>query len=222
MPEKTLVIAPHPDDELLGCAGILLRRKRENAEIGWMIVTDMSSDHGWPDERIRERRAEIATITTEVGFGAVFNLGIPTTKVCGVPQSELIERIGAVFRAFLPTEVLVPHRADVHGDHRCVFDAVIACTKWFRFPSICRVLAYETISETEFGLGGFGVFQPNYFVDITEFIEKKVKLISTYRSEIGTPPFPRSVENIRALATFRGATSGFMAAEAFQLLLERH
>ena len=110
----------------------------------------------------------------------------------------------------------------MHTDHRIVFDAVIACTKWFRYPSVKRVLAYETLSETDFSLNTNGRFYPNYFINISGYLEKKIELMSIYISEIAKFPFPRSYEAIRALATLRGAASGYIAAEAFQLLKERN
>ena len=117
--------------------------------------------------------------------------------------------------------IFVPHPADVHSDHRVVFDAVSACTKWFRYPSVKRVLAYETLSETDFGLGTNQPFRPNVFVDVEHFFIKKLQAMDIYASEVGEFPFPRSHEAIRALATLRGAASGFKAAEAFELLRER-
>jgi LmbE family N-acetylglucosaminyl deacetylase len=103
-----------------------------------------------------------------------------------------------------------------------VFNAVAAGTKWFRHPSVRRVLAYETLSETDFGLNASPGFKPNVFVDITHFIDKKIEAANVYASELGKFPFPRSPEAIRALASVRGATSGFQAAEAFELLRERY
>jgi LmbE family N-acetylglucosaminyl deacetylase len=221
MPNGTLVIAPHPDDEILGCGGTLLRRKAEGAELAWLIVTGMSEEAGWPAERVKQRDREIATVAGMVGFSRVENLRLPTTQLDRAPMGDLVERFATVFRSFQPGEVLLPHRSDVHSDHRVVFDAASACCKWFRHPSVRRVLAYETISETEFGLDPAGAFHPNCFVDISDFLARKLEVMAVYQSEVGAFPFPRSVEAMRALATLRGATAGFMAAEAFQLLRER-
>jgi LmbE family N-acetylglucosaminyl deacetylase len=103
-----------------------------------------------------------------------------------------------------------------------VFDAVASCTKWFRYPSINRILAYETLSETDFGLSTEQAFRPNVFVDIESFLDRKLQAMEVYKSEMGEFPFPRSREAIRALAAVRGAASGFKAAEAFELLRERY
>jgi LmbE family N-acetylglucosaminyl deacetylase len=218
---KSLVISPHPDDEILGCGGTLLRRKAEGVELGWLLVTGISEQSGWPTDQVRQRDSEIAKVGAEVGFAKVFNLRLPTMQLDTLPMSELVAQFSSVFKEFQPDEVFLPHRADAHSDHRVVFDAATACTKWFRYASVRRVLAYETISETEFGLNAGCTFQPNCFVDIGQFLERKLEIMAIYQSELGKFPFPRSTEAIRALAKLRGTTSGFMAAEAFQLLRER-
>ena len=217
---KTLVVAPHPDDELLGCGGTLLRRKAEGGDVGWLIVTRISEESGWSADRVRERDVEIEKVRTLMGFSAVYNLRLPTTRLDTVPMGQLIEKFAAVFRAFEPEEVFMPHRGDVHTDHGVVADAVAACVKWFRFPSVRRVLAYETLSETEFSLSP-APFNPNTFVDISGYLDQKIQAMNLYESEMGAFPFPRSEEAIRCLAGYRGATAGFSAAEAFQLLRER-
>lgn len=136
-------------------------------------------------------------------------------------MTELIGRVSDIFNRFYPDEVLIPHSGDIHSDHRVCFDAVAACTKWFRYPFVQRVLAYETLSETDFGLRQQDVFVPNYYLDISNFFEQKVLLANIYKTEFANHPFPCSQTSIRALAEIRGAQSGFHFAEAFQLLRER-
>ncbi len=168
------------------------------------------------------RDAEIVQVAARVGFGQVFNLRLPTARLDQLPRGDLVGQFSTAFKAFEPTEVLVPHLSDVHTDHRIVFETAAACTKWFRYPSVTRVLAYETLSETEFGLDADSHFHPNFFVDISGYLESKLEALAIYGSELGVFPFPRSAEAVRALASLRGAAAGFMAAEAFQLLRERH
>jgi N-acetylglucosamine malate deacetylase 1 len=218
---RTLVISPHPDDEILGCGGTLLRRAAEGAELAWLIVTGIAQETGWSGERVEQRDEEIAKVAASIGFSTVVNLRLPTAHLDELRMADLIARFSVVFNEFSPEEVFVPHRSDAHTDHRVVFDAAAACTKWFRYPSVRRLLAYETVSETEFSLDTNAGFRPNCFVDITNFLESKLRVMSIYHSEMGAFPFPRSPEAIRALATWRGATAGFVAAEAFQLLRER-
>lgn len=136
-------------------------------------------------------------------------------------MSDLVVEVSNVFRSFEPEEVFVPHPSDVHTDHRIVYKAATGCTKWFRCPSVKRVLAYETLSETDFCLDTDQGFRPNAFIDIEPFLNDKLRIMDIYASELGAFPFPRSREAILALATLRGAASGFKAAEAFELLRER-
>ena len=218
---KTIVIAPHPDDEVLGAAGTLLRRKAEGSVVAWLIATSISTMHGFSDEKVNQRADEIKHVAELFKFDAVFELNFPTTQLDRIPMSDLVTAISNVFKSFEPTEIFVPHPADVHTDHGIVFNAVAGCTKWFRYPSVKRVLAYETLSETDFGLGTAQVFRPNVFVDIEQYIEDKLRAMDIYASELGAFPFPRSHDAIRALATLRGAASGFKVAEAFELLRER-
>jgi LmbE family N-acetylglucosaminyl deacetylase len=217
---KTIVIAPHPDDEVLGVGGTLMRRKAEGEKMAWLIVTGITAEAGWSGEKIRQRADEIKRVTELIGFDSVFELNFPTTQLDQVPMSHLVAEISNVFKDFEPEEVFVPHTSDVHTDHRIVFDAVASCTKWFRYPSVKRVLAYETLSETDFGLGKNQAFRPNVFINIEPYLADKLRAMDIYESEIGEFPFPRSYEAIRALATLRGVASGFKAAEAFELLRE--
>ena len=218
---KTIVVAPHPDDEVLGAGGTLLRRKFEGAKVAWLIVTTATNQAGWSSEQIKKRDNEIESIRKLFGFDSVFQLNLPTTQLDTVPTGELISAISEVFKTFEPDEVFVPHSSDVHTDHRIVFDAVVSCTTWCRHPSIKRVLAYETLSETDFASGTSQGFRPNIFVNIEPYLATKLRAMNIYKTEMGDFPFPRSNEAIQALAILRGAASGFEAAEAFELLRER-
>jgi LmbE family N-acetylglucosaminyl deacetylase len=221
MSPRIIVIAPHPDDETLGVGGTLLRRKAEGATIAWVIVTTISIESGWSAEKVKQRNDEITRITQLYDFDEVYALNFQTTQLDAIPMSDIVKAISSVFKSFRPEEVFVPHPSDVHTDHRVVFNAVSACTKWFRYPSVKRVLAYETLSETDFGLGTDQAFRPSVFVDINHFVSEKLEAMDIYASEVGEFPFPRSHEAIRALAALRGAASGYKSAEAFELLRER-
>jgi LmbE family N-acetylglucosaminyl deacetylase len=218
--KSVLCVAPHPDDEVLGVGGTLLRLKAEGHKVAWLIVTGVTYEAGWSKKKIEQRVDEIKRVTALFGFDSVFELNFPTTQLDQVPMSDLVAAISNAFKTFEPEEVFVPHPSDVHTDHKVVFDAVASCTKWFRYPSVRRVLAYETLSETDFGLGTSQAFRPNVFINIESHLADKLRAIDIYASELGKFPFPRSHEAIQALASLRGAASGFKAAEAFELLRE--
>ena len=218
---KTLIVAPHPDDETLGVGGTILRKKSEGETVAWLIITNMSISEGWTEQQIKSRKKEINKISKFYNFDKVFELNLPTTKLDNISMSDLTSKISECFKLFEPEEIYIPHNADAHSDHRIVFDAVISSSKWFRLKSVKKILAYETLSETGFGLSRTNNFSPNVFVDISSFIKYKIKAMNIYESELGSPPFPRSEENIKALALIRGSESGYLAAEAFELLRER-
>jgi len=131
----------------------------------------------------------------------------------------LVNKISHIFQQLEPEIIYVMNRSDAHSDHRIVFDAVMSCTKSFRYPYVKKVLMYECLSETEFApILPERVFQANYYVDISNFLYKKIEIMKIFDSELGAHPFPRSIKNIEALATFRGATVGVLYAEAFQMI----
>lgn len=218
---KVLVLAVHPDDETLGCGGAILKHKAEGDQVFWLIATCMTQGAGFSKGDISRREREIKTVAKRYGFSGVHELGIPATQVDQVPMGELVKRISAVFREVEPEIVYLPFFGDVHSDHRLIFQATQSCTKTFRCPSISKLLMMETISETEFAPATEGAtFVLNYFVDITGFLDAKIEIAKLYETEIGKHPFPRSEENIKALATFRGATAGCIHAESFMILKE--
>lgn len=219
--KNVIVIAPHPDDETLGCGGALLRHQHEGDSLHWVIATSMHEEHGATAERIEHRRAEIEAVARAYGFASVHRLDFPTTRLDTIPAGDLVATLKTVFDAVSPEVVYAPYPGDVHTDHRIVFDTVAACSKWFRQSTVRRILAYETLSETEFGIRpDTAGFRPNVFINISEHLEQKLAILDLYAGETGTFPFPRSVEAVRALAALRGAAAGYTAAEAFMLLKE--
>lgn len=221
MSKKVLVIAPHPDDETLGCGGTLLKHKASGDKIHWLIVTGIDEEAGYSAKRISTRSQEIKTVSTMYGFDSVVNLNLPTTRLDIIPMHQLVEMIGDAILKIMPEILYVPFSGDVHTDHQVVFQAVAACSKWFRFGSIKRILAYETLSETDFAISPeSNAFAPNVFVDINECLQEKLQIMQIYKSEMGLFPFPRSEKAIIALSQIRGAAAGCEAAEAFMLLKE--
>ena len=217
---KVLVVAPHPDDETLGCAGTLLRRAAQGTQLGWLIATGMTDRYS--DKQRQNRADTIAKVTAAYGFDPVYCLDLPTTELDSHPLSKIIDAISGAINDFQPDELLLPHRGDVHSDHRIIFDACAACSKWFRYPFIKRIMSYETLSETDFSLASEDKFHPNVFFDISDHLQRKLDIMAMYSDECGSFPFPRSAEAITAQARVRGTQSGYQAAEAFMLLRERN
>ena len=216
-----LVVAPHADDETLGCGGTILRSIDEGVNVHWLLVTNMSRESGFSDTDIQQRNNEIRSVHDKYGFASLRELNLPPAQLDTIPTTELIDRISAVVHDIKPEQVLVPYRNDAHSDHERVYDASMSVLKSFRCPFVRRILAYETMSETEFGFKPEDPgFKPNVFVDISQYLNPKLEVMAYYRSELKDFPFPRSKQAISALAQLRGAQSNVMAAEAFMLLKE--
>lgn len=214
---KVLVIAVHPDDETLGVGGTLLKHKKDGDEIHWLICTSLDKEH----KKYNSREKEIEKVYDEFRFNSLNNLRLLTAKVDEYPIQDLILSISSIFNEIKPNIVYLPFKGDVHSDHRKIFDAAYSCTKSFRYPFIEKIYMMETLSETEFApSNNDDIFIPNVFIDISDFLDKKIQIMNIYKSEISNHPFPRSEKNIKALATFRGATAGCSYAESFVLIKE--
>jgi LmbE family N-acetylglucosaminyl deacetylase len=218
---KVLVVAVHPDDETLGCGGTLLKHKANGDEIHWLIATDIAELEGIDKSVVDERNTEIKEVEKLYSFNSVYKLGLSTTKVDEYHISELITKISSVVNEIKPNIIYLPFKGDVHSDHKYIFDAAYSCTKSFRYPFVKKIYMMETLSETEFSLSTKeDSFVPNVFVDISEYMDRKIEAMKIYESEMGDHPFPRSERNLRALATYRGATSRCNYAESFMLIKE--
>lgn len=216
---RVIVVSAHPDDEVLGCGGVLLKHKNEGDELAWLIVTNIFEHQGFSTEKIKQRQKEIEQVSKKLGITNIYKLDYPTMTLSDETLINMIPRVGKIFNEFEPEVIYVLNRSDAHSDHLITFRGIMACTKSFRYPFVKRVLMYECISETEFGVAlPENIFIPNYYVDISKYINSKLDLMKIYDSELGEHPFPRSLDNIKALAHFRGASVGVKYAEAFQLL----
>ena len=217
MNNKVLVLAVHPDDETLGRGGTLLKHKDNNDQIHLLIATSIDETQDYYEKRERE----IEQISKLYGFKSVNNLRLKTMRVDEYSISELVVKISNLINSIKPNIIYLPFLHDVHSDHRKIFEAAFSCTKSFRYPFLKKIYMMETLSETEFvpNLIHYS-FCPNVFVDITKYIDKKIEIMNVYQSEIDKHPFPRSKKNIKALATYRGASCGSEYAESFMLLKE--
>jgi LmbE family N-acetylglucosaminyl deacetylase len=221
MKNRVLVVAPHADDETLGCGGTLLRHIAEGDEVHWLLITSMSRESGFSESQIIKRDSEVEQVAKMYGVKSVIQLRFPPASLDTVPKGQVIDKVSKVMRELEPEVIYTPYRNDAHSDHEVVYDVVTACSKSFRYPFIKRVLAYETISETDYGMKPEdGGFRPNVFVDVSDYLITKLEILNIFESEMGKFPFPRSNKAIESLAYVRGAQSHQLASEAFMLIKE--
>ncbi len=219
---RVLVIAPHPDDETLGCGGSLLKHKSNGDSLSWLVAT-RGHEPQWSAELLERKENEIRRVAEAYGFENTLRLNLPTIKLDAIPLEEIIVAIRNAVTDAAPDIVYLNHFGDVHSDHRVVFEATMSVIKPFYSgkQGVRRVLSYEILSSTDaMPANPARAFVPNVFTDVTGFLEKKLEIMSLYESELQEYPLPRALESLRALARFRGATIGVEFAEAFMLVRE--
>lgn len=218
MSKRILIIATHPDDETLGCGGTLLKHIEAGDEVFWCIVT--TYDQKTTDNQVyTSREKEIDKVMQAYSFSELIRLPFYTTTLDSTTIPQLISYFSTMIKRIQPDTLYLPYAFDVHSDHRVTFEAIYSCTKSFRYPFIKRILMMETLSETEFAIPS-QAFQPNVFIDISNFMQKKIEIMKIYKSELSDHPFPRSIKSIEALATLRGSAAQCNYAESFMLLKE--
>ena len=200
---NVLVVSPHPDDETLGAGGTLIKLKKQGHKIFWLNITDMTTEYGWDESIIKHRQNQIDKVKNFYKFDGFHNLALPPTKLSCLEEGRMIGDIKKIYETVKPEWLIIPGQYDSHSDHRVVYNCCMACAKTFRAPYIKRITTMEIISETDYGFQK-EKFEPNLFIDISQELEGKLEAMKIYDTEIKEAPFPRSLANIEALASYRG------------------
>ena len=218
MKKRLLVVAPHPDDETLGAGGTIAKFSAQGDEVFVLMV----SGHMPPlysREDYERTVSEAHSAFDLLGVAKSEFLEIPATMIGDQPLHEVNGRISKIFNEFNPNMVLCPY-PDRHIDHRLVFDSVMVATRPLGVgKDIEIVAAFETLSETHWNAPHIEPnFTPNWVVDITDHIDKKLDAMKCYESQVVDFPGPRSIQAVEALAKFRGTQAGFGYGEGFHIV----
>lgn len=217
---KVLVIAPHPDDEVIGVGGTIAKRAKNGDEVYVCIVTKGCLPL-FSDEIVEQGRSECRKADKLLGVLETIFLDFPAVMLETVPRFELNKKISDVIEKIKPDEVYIPHRGDMQLDHQYVVDAAMVAVRprGKNFPK--RVYSYETLSETGWNIPNtVNEFIPTVYENITETVELKLSSMNVFKSQLSLFPAARSIGAIEVLAKFRGATVSVEAAEAFSLIRE--
>ncbi len=217
---RVLVIAPHPDDEIIGVGGTIAKRAKDGDEVYVCVVTKGKSPL-FNDEFIEQGRKECRKADKKLGVKETIFLDFPAVMLETVPRYEFNGKISEVVNSIKPDEVYIPHRGDMQIDHQMVVDAAMVAVRprGNNYPK--RVYAYETLSETGWNIPNIvNEFIPTVYEDITDTYEVKLEAMAIFESQLSTFPEARSIGAIEALAKYRGATVSVKAAEAFSLVRE--
>lgn len=218
---KVLVIAAHPDDELLGLGGTLARHVHQGDEVFVLILTDgQSSRTAIPDKEVIALRKKAALEASLVlGVKELYIENLPDQGLDTVPLVDIVKTIEGYMRKIRPDTVYLHHSGDLNKDHQIAFEAGITASRPTGdfYPN--TILSYETFSSTEWAPPSPDKsFLPNYFVDIGNYFQLKMDAITKYRAEIREFPHPRSPEAIKAAAIRWGSLINVNFAEAFMLI----
>ena len=217
---KVLVIAPHPDDELIGVGGTIAKRTKDGHDVYVCVVTK-GTESLFDNKIIQQGRDECIKADSLLGVKKTQFLNLPAVMLETVPRYELNEKIANAIKAIMPDEIYIPHRGDMQLDHQLVVDATMVAARPNSDHIISRVYSYETLSETGWNIpNSINTFIPTVYENIEDTIELKMKAMSIYKSQLYNFPNARSLKAIQSLAEYRGATVKCRAAEAFCLIRE--
>lgn len=217
---KTLIIAPHPDDEVLGCGGTMARLADSGQEVHVAIVTK-GYEPAFSSESVEQVRAELVEAHKILGVTQCHFLDLPAAALDTLAGAELNAAIGGLVSKVAPQTLFLPFLGDIHRDHQLIFTAGLVAARP-RGPDVPRrIYAYETLSETNWAAPGVTeMFAPNVFIDVSETIQRKLRAFGCFESQVKPFPDERSLKTIEALSMVRGSTVYLPSAEAFMLLRE--
>ncbi len=215
---RVLVVAAHPDDEVLGMGGTIALHTSRGDEVRVLVVTDGSSTQYPGDAETRARKEEEARrAAAELGVEDYVHLEHPDMRLDTLPHVEVNRVIEEHVQGFAPV-IVYTVQPDVNQDHRVLFDSVAVATRPVPGQPVRRLLTYAPASSTEWTPAAVNWFVPNWYVDVTETLERKLAAFAHYETERRDYPHPRSERAIRATAEFHGTTCGCEYAEPFVLV----
>ncbi|MEK7218732.1 MAG: PIG-L family deacetylase [Patescibacteria group bacterium] len=221
-----LVIAAHPDDEVLGCGGTIARLAGEGQDVHILILGEGATSRyaqrtEAPAADLRRLREQAHKAAALLGAKGVTVHGLPDNRFDTVPLLDIVKAIETHVNRLQPETMFVQHGGDLNIDHALTFRAALTAARPMAGAPVKRVYAYEVPSSTEWSFGQFApAFRPNTFVDIGATFRRKQEAMALYEEEARAFPHPRSPEALEAHARYWGSAAGLEAAEAFQLIRE--
>ena len=214
-----LIIAAHPDDEILGCGGLISKYVREGHSVYVHIVTDgSSSQYEGNNEIAKQKENEITEVMKMIGVKEFFRGNLPDMKLDSISHIEVNKELGRIIDKVLPDIVFTHHKGDVNKDHKIIYESTLVMARPLLGNTIKELYSYETLSSSEWGELE-ELFTPNTYIELNKNdIENKCKAMKLYKTEIREYPHPRSIEAIKNLSKYRGNQIEVKYAEAFKLI----
>jgi LmbE family N-acetylglucosaminyl deacetylase len=224
MSARVLVIAAHPDDEVLGAGGTLARHVRAGEEVvvlilGEGVTSRFPTREEAPAADLDRLRADARRANARLGVKDVRFGGLPDNRFDGLELLDVVAVVEKVIQEVAPEVLYTHHPGDLNVDHQITFRAVLTATRPLPGAAVREVCCFEVPSSTEWSFARVGpAFVPNLFVDITETLDQKVAALECYTGEVRPAPHPRSPEVLRAAAVRWGSVVGRSAAEPFEIV----
>ena len=222
-PEPVLVVAAHPDDEVLGCGATMARLAAEGQPVHIAIlgegITSRSSRDDSDAKLLRRLHQQAEAAALKVGAKDVVLFKLPDNRLDTLPMLEVAKLIEDLIQKLRPAVIYTHHPGDLNLDHGIVHRAVLIATRPVLGHPVRQVLTFEVPSSTEWAFQRIEpVFRPNVFVEVSKTLDAKIAALACYDSETRDFPHPRSEQALRAIATRWGSVSGCTAAESFELV----
>ena len=220
MKNKVLVVAAHPDDEILGCGGTIAKHVLAGDIVYGLILGEgKTSRNEYGKDELIALKNEAESSAKIIGIKKLYFADFPDNQFDSVPLLSIIKKIEEIKNIVRPSIIYAHHFGDMNIDHTLTHRAVLTATRPQPGEIVKTIYAFETPSSTEWNsYERNSIFVPNYFVDITSTLETKLKALTEYRSELHDYPHPRSLEYVRKLAELNGAKVGMQACECFTLI----
>ena len=219
-----LIIAAHPDDEVLGCGGTIAKLSNEGATINVAFLADGVTSRENNIDHMAElalRKSAARNACNILGVKEVFFGDFPDNRMDTIALLDLVKSVEDLIAIHKPDTIFTHHSGDLNIDHQKTHEAVVTACRTMDDRKIKTLLFFEVASSTNWQTPGTGIpFEPNWFEDISTSIDLKLKALKAYEIELRSWPHSRSVESLEHLARWRGSTVGVEAAEAF--ILGRH
>lgn len=219
MIRSVLVVAAHPDDEVIGCGGTIAKHVANGDHVHVVFMADgVASRGGEIDEAIEKRVAAMHVAAKILGTSSTTCLGFPDNRMDSLALIDIVRPLETIIEKIHPEIVYTHHYGDLNVDHRLTHQAVMTACRPIPECSIEEILAFEVLSSTEWQSPGVMPFVPNVFVDISDYMQNKISALEAYALEMRETPHSRSVENAKSLARYRGNSAGVRASEAMMLV----
>jgi LmbE family N-acetylglucosaminyl deacetylase len=216
--EIVMVVAAHPDDEVLGCGGTLARHAENGDKVHVLILADGETSRQQAGE-VSERWACADRAANILGIRLHKILGFPDNQLDKIALLEVVREIELAISQLKPTVVYTHHGGDLNIDHQIACRAVMTACRPLPGSTVNAIYTFETVSSTEWGVPQLDpMFMPVRVVDISDTMQKKMAALQCYDAEMRPFPHARSYEAIEHLARLRGTQSGIKAAEVFGVM----